>query len=116
VAAKPIQPSITYGAFVSKLKTWRESTSTSPSGMHLGHYKALLARHEFSDLPDRDPRRAELEQKRDEILQLHFQMINYALENGYSYTRWQQIANAMLFKEQEQHKDSSDACDTSIRG
>jgi hypothetical protein len=27
-------------------------------------------------------------------------MINYALENGYSYTRWQQIANAMLFKEQ----------------
>jgi hypothetical protein len=28
--------------FVGKLKVWSESTSTSPSGRHLGHYKALL--------------------------------------------------------------------------
>jgi len=93
------KPSINYEAFEGKLKSWRESTSTSPSGLHLGHYKALLTRHEFSDLPDTDPRRASLEHKRHQILSLHFQMINYALETGYSYRRWQQVANAMLFKE-----------------
>jgi hypothetical protein len=94
-----LKPSIAYNNFVGKLNTWRESTSTSPSGMHLGHYKALLARHEFSDLPDSDPRRAELDQKRNDILNLHLQIINYALETGYSYNRWQQVANAMIFKE-----------------
>jgi hypothetical protein len=31
--------------FQSKLRVWRESTSTSPSGQHLGHFKYLLARH-----------------------------------------------------------------------
>ena len=98
-AQHTIKPSIDYEEFVGKLKKWRESTSTSPSGMHLGHYKALLARHEFSDLPERDPRRAELDNKQTEILNLHFQMINYALEKGYSYERWQQVANMMLFKE-----------------
>ena len=94
-----IQPSIGYEDFVNKIKTWRESTSTSPSGQHLGHYKALLARHEYSDLPEKDPRRARLDQQREEILSVHWKMINYALERGYSYRRWQQVANAMLFKE-----------------
>jgi hypothetical protein len=41
------KPSIDYAAFEEKLKSWRESTSTSPSGLHLGHYKALLTRHNF---------------------------------------------------------------------
>jgi endonuclease/exonuclease/phosphatase family metal-dependent hydrolase len=94
-----LTPSITFGEFVGKLKTWRESTSTSPSGLHLGHYKALLARHEFSDLPERDPRRSQFEQKQNDILTLHHQMINYCLENGYSYQRWHQVVNAMIFKE-----------------
>jgi hypothetical protein len=95
----PLKPSISYDAFTNKLRTWRESTSTSPSGLHLGHYKALLARHKISDLPDRDPCCAELDQKREDILSVHLKLINYALERGYSYRRWQQVANAMLFKE-----------------
>jgi hypothetical protein len=53
--------------------------------MHLGHYKALLARHEFSDLSDKDPRRAQLDQQQADILSVHLNMINYALERGYSY-------------------------------
>jgi hypothetical protein len=98
-SSETARSSINYEDFIGKLKTWRESTSTSPSGLHLGHYKALLARHEFSDLPDRDPRRAELDHQRNDILMLHFQMINYGLERGYSYQRWQNVVNAMLFKE-----------------
>ena len=33
---------LTYEEFRSKIKVWRESTSTSPSGRHLGHYKVLV--------------------------------------------------------------------------
>ena len=98
-AVQKLKPSINYDEFTGKLQRWRESTSTSPSGMHLGHYKALLARNEYSDLPDRDPRRAKIEQQRNDILNLHFQIINYALDRGYSYKRWQNVVNTMLFKE-----------------
>ena len=34
---------LTYKEFRSKMKIWRESTSTSPSGRHLGHYKVLVS-------------------------------------------------------------------------
>jgi hypothetical protein len=34
---------LTMKEFTGKFKVWRESTSTSPSGRHLGHYKALVA-------------------------------------------------------------------------
>jgi hypothetical protein len=34
-----------------------------------------------------------------EIRTLHLTLMNYALQRGYSFSRWQQVANAMLFKE-----------------
>jgi hypothetical protein len=40
----PIQHDLTtFESFTSAIKKWRESTSTSPSGRHLGHYKSLIA-------------------------------------------------------------------------
>jgi hypothetical protein len=30
---------------------------------------------------------------------VHLSLLNYALERGYSYTRWQRIANTILFKD-----------------
>ena len=40
----PIQHDLTtFESFTSATKKWRESTSTSPSGRHLGHYKILIA-------------------------------------------------------------------------
>ena len=50
-----LRPTITPKAFASKLKVWTETTTTSPSGLHLGHLKALFARHSFSsNLPDQE--------------------------------------------------------------
>jgi hypothetical protein len=34
---------LTMKEFTGKFGVWREATSTSPSGRHLGHYKALVA-------------------------------------------------------------------------
>ena len=55
IAKLPTRAAISEQEFVSKLKIWSEKTTTSPSGLHLGHYKAMIARHSFSsDAADED--------------------------------------------------------------
>ena len=61
-AAIEMHPTITTDEYVGKLKIWAESTSTSPSGLHLGYYNALIARHKYSDIDTDD---TELLAKRD---------------------------------------------------
>ena len=99
-------PTITDGEFVGKLKVWKESTATSPSGLHLGHYKALIARHEYSNDdeefdtdPEHTSKKEEWDHMQRSLRQFHLDLINYALERGYSYQRWQTIANTILFKD-----------------
>ena len=50
MAALESNPTITEQEYVGKLRVWNESTSTSPSGLHLGHYKAMIARHAYANL------------------------------------------------------------------
>ena len=97
-------PTISEDEFVGKLKVWRESTSTSPSGLHLGHYKALISRHQHSEVDSKanetlQAQKTELDMMQREMMLLHLRLINYALERGYSHQRWQTVANAMIFKE-----------------
>jgi hypothetical protein len=33
---------VTLDEWTGKMKSWKETTSTSPSGMHLGHHKTLI--------------------------------------------------------------------------
>jgi hypothetical protein len=65
---------------LGKFKSWNEKTSTSPSGRHLGLYKALVARLYFKDLDDK----AELEAIRKSLTQVHVNLINYCLKFRYS--------------------------------
>ena len=102
----PCQPTINDSEFCGKLRVWRESKFTSPSGMHLGHYKALITRHSFSstandtDLtPEFIARRDNLNRKEEAIRSVRLSLINYALERGYSFHRWQDIVNSVLFKD-----------------
>ena len=101
MAKAPEYPTITDDEFCSKLKVWSETTTTSPSGLHLGHYKALIARHEFSiDASEEDiteemaQQKSELDHKQAALRAVHLTLVNYALEHGYSYRRWQTIANS----------------------
>jgi hypothetical protein len=50
---KPISAELMEEEFTSKLKVWKESTTTSPSGLHLGHWKALIAQHLYSRLDNK---------------------------------------------------------------
>ena len=104
--ADTTRPTIEDDDFCAKLRLWSESTTTSPSGMHLGHYKSLIARHSFSsDLADEElapefkERKDELDYRQQAIRQLRLQLLNYALERGYSFLRWQKVVNTMLFKD-----------------
>jgi hypothetical protein len=82
--------------FVSKLKIWSESTSTSPSGRHLGHYKTLPKPLTTEDLEYDDK---QLNEDRIALLNAHLNIINYCLKHGYSLDRWKNILNIMILKE-----------------
>jgi hypothetical protein len=85
---------ITVHEFLGKFKSWNEKTFTSPSGRHLGLYKALVAHLHFKD-PDEA---AELEATCKLLTQVHVNLINYCLKFRCSLKRWQQIINAMILK------------------
>jgi hypothetical protein len=69
-------------------KRWRESTSTSPSGCHLGlrRIPTISCSDEATD------------KQRKNILELQTLIINIPLQIGFSPKRWQTIVNAMLEK------------------
>ena len=53
--------------YTSKLRVWSEPTTTSPSGMHLGHYKALISRHAFTITATDEELTPEFRAQRDEL-------------------------------------------------
>ena len=93
---QPQPDTITLRQFKGKMKVWRETTSTSPSGRHLGHYKALFARID----PTLDTiTQATLARQQKNLANLYVDMINYAIKYRYSFERWKQITNSMIYKE-----------------
>jgi hypothetical protein len=82
--------------FSAKLKIWSEQTTTSPSGRHLGNYKALVARHSTSD---KDPDYDYYDAIQKDIRQLHLDIINYCTKHCYVLDRWKDVTNIMIFKE-----------------
>ena len=63
----PIPKLLTDQDLIGKLKVWKEKTSTSPSGIHLGHYKALIARHQHSGDVEDSPERIKYDSIQSEI-------------------------------------------------
>jgi hypothetical protein len=57
VLGKKIESEISEEDFIDGFKKWKESTSTSPSGRHLGHYKAIAT---DQDLKQQMPEKSHL--------------------------------------------------------
>ena len=93
---------ITEDEMRKKLKLWPEKTTTSPSGLHLGHWKALIANHTHSHVTTKDrekqERKQDLDAKQDTLFQARLSLMNYATKWGYSYKRWQEVVNTMILK------------------
>jgi hypothetical protein len=75
-----ISPIISSEDFQTTVKKWKESTSTSPSGRHLGHYKAAILD--------------------DNITQLHVDMLNIPLQLGFAPERWTHSVTPMIEKDE----------------
>jgi hypothetical protein len=70
------------------IRKWRKSTSTSPSGYHLGLRRIITYPIEDYDL----------DEARKQILTLQTDIINIPIQAGFSPKRWQTVVNAMLEK------------------
>lgn len=69
-------------------RRWCKSTSTSPSGCHLG--LRCITAIQCDELV--------LEDIRNDILQVQTDIINIPIQNGFSPRRWRTVINAMLKK------------------
>lgn len=77
---QPINTHITNDDFVYGIKgSWKETTSTSPSGRHLGHYKALIQDYL--------------------LLDLEVKVLNILLQPGISLQQWSNSINVMIEKD-----------------
>jgi len=77
-SAGDLDCSISADKFKSLYTAMNECTSSSPSGRHLGHYKAAL--------------------KSDRLIELHTKMMAIPHLTGYSPKRWHEIVDVMLQK------------------
>ena len=77
---KEISAIISDEDFQKTVKKWKESTSTSPSGRHLGHYKAAILD--------------------DDITHLHVEMLNIPIQLGFAPDRWTHSVTPMIEKDE----------------
>jgi hypothetical protein len=82
LAADPIPTKVSGEDITRGFQGWKESTSTSPSGRHLGHYKALI----------QDPL----------LLDCFVKFFNIAISRGIAIPRWSQAVNVMIEKDKGQ--------------
>ena len=78
------------------MKVWREGTTTSPSGRHLGHYKSMFT---VIDKSLKATERKELKEIQERIAGCYVATTNYAIRHNYSYKKWKKILNFMKYKE-----------------
>ena len=96
-------PETSFQEFLSGILHWREATSTSPSGRHLGVYKALAVAHcnssgEFGS-PDPTPGSPPTTQDQaTTILHAIHALAATAARRGFYLHRWIYVTNVMIYK------------------
>lgn len=93
---KVLDNQVKASAFRQRLLRWDERTTTSPSGLHLGHAKALVVPLHVADESESGQL---LKTQQQDLFDAHLSMINYALRHGYSYDRWKSIVTVMIQKD-----------------
>jgi hypothetical protein len=87
---------ISSSSFRKRLLRWDERTTTSPSGLHLGHAKALVVPLHLDATSEAG---ILLRAQQQDLFSAHLSLVNYALQHGHSYTRWKTIVTVMIEKD-----------------
>jgi hypothetical protein len=92
---------VSFDDFIKGLLRWRESTSTSPSGRHLGIYKTLVTVHINSSGEFDAAAEGELstKYKAQRILELVHGLATTTTRLGFYLQRWTRVINVMIYKE-----------------
>jgi hypothetical protein len=91
-----IPADLSMDSFKGKIRSWKESTTTSPSGRHLGRYKALFTPGDHANNSDEH---AVFSNSQAAIASLLLSVINFCIRNGHVLHRWKTIVNVMIFKD-----------------
>lgn len=75
-----VQPTISRAEFRQAIKGWKETTSTSPSGRHLGHYRTAILD--------------------DDVNGLHTDLLNLPISCGFAPERWTHSVTPLIEKDE----------------
>jgi hypothetical protein len=96
---------------MNKYKRWKESTSTSPSGRHLGHFHALFRPLKAKNDEDRE----RSEGIRLEIIELHAITLQNAYDNEHVYIQMMGVHPNMHVGKRYRHtKDTQTSSSTFV--
>ena len=70
---------------MNRYKKWDTHTATSPSGRHLGHFHALFRPFKYNI--DNAGDKAELEEKRELSIDVHFMVLRIDAVNSRKHTK-----------------------------
>ena len=92
-----------FKAMISGLQKWRESTTTSPSGKHLGIYRTLVKamNKEYYHTNPTDKESNENSQQEKiavTALSIQHKLINLAIRYTHTFKRWKRIDNFFIEK------------------
>jgi hypothetical protein len=88
-----------FHAMITGLSKWRESTTTSPSGKHLGIYKALIQYHRHTSRKSKKDEEQGTNYKSAYLaLKIQHLIINMAIHHTHTLERWKTVHNFFIEK------------------
>ena len=96
VLGKKINCKILEDDFISGFRKWKESTSTSPSGWHLGHYQAIVY---DPDLKKQESEKQHLHECKMNFVEAFVKLINVPLHYGFAPKQWCTSITIMIEKD-----------------
>ena len=87
-----------------RYKAWQESTSTSPSGLHLGHAKAIIKGENKAPDTTRHTNTDNTPLLSSRVFTIKSDLINLAIDNNYIFQRWRNVTTTVIEKDPGQPK------------